>query len=109
MIYLMNACELKSKMDKEDSLTVIDCREQDEWDTEHIEGALHLPLSSFEQGIEEIKNLKDRPIVLQCRSGRRSLRACKILSDKGFEELYNLEGGILSWIEQGYAVKTNDL
>ena len=45
------------------------------------------------------------PLVLQCRSRKRSLRAYQFLSENSFENLYNLEGGILAWIESEYEIE----
>ena len=47
---------------------------------------------------------KNMPIILYCRSGRRSYLSAIKLSENGFKEVYNLEGGILSWIEIGNEV-----
>ena len=51
---------------------------------------------------------KNMPIILYCRSGRRSYLSAIILSENGFKEVYNLEGGILSWIEIGNEVVFTD-
>lgn len=101
MIGNMTVDELKSKLDKGEEIVLIDCREQGEWDEAHIEQAQLMPLSNFE---EEIKKLEDKgaTIVMQCRSGARSMRACMALQGEGFEKLYNLEGGIMAWSDAGY-------
>lgn len=101
MIGNMTVSELKTKMDNNEDFILIDVREQPEWDEAHIEGALFLPLSNFE---EEMKKLTDtsKTIVCQCRSGKRSLTAASFLQNEGFENLFNLEGGILAWNEAGF-------
>ncbi len=101
MIGSMTVQELKEKLDKNEDLILIDCREQGEWDEAHIKEAQFLPLSNFE---EEMKKLTDtsKTIVCQCRSGKRSLNAAAMLQDEGFENLFNLEGGILAWMDEGY-------
>ena len=43
---------------------------------------------------------KNRPIVVHCKSGVRSLQAIQLLEKQGFDDLYNLEGGILAWQSQ---------
>ena len=48
------------------------------------------------------------PIILYCRSGRRSYLCAVKLSENGFKEVYNLKGGILSWIEIGNEVVFTD-
>lgn len=77
---------------------LIDVREPLEYQTEHIEQAENIPLSTI--SYEDIKN-KDKKIVIHCRSGVRSRSACEKITqhDKSIE-VYNLEGGILDWSQQ---------
>ena len=44
---------------------------------------------------------KERPVAIYCRSGRRSREAAELLVKKGFKKVYNLDKGILNWIEEG--------
>lgn len=101
MIGSMTVQELQEKIQNNEDIVLIDVREQNEWDEAHIEQAQFLPLSNFE---DEAKKLTDpsKIIVCQCRSGKRSLTAATHLMGEGFENLFNLEGGILAWIEAGY-------
>jgi len=95
---------LKEKLDKGENIILVDCREQDEWDDGHIEQASLMPLSNFESEAEKLTD-KNAEIILQCRSGKRSLQAATYLEEQGFSNLTNLEGGILGWIEQGLPTK----
>ncbi len=101
----MNVTELKERMDKKADFILIDCREQNEWNEGHIEGAVFVPLSEFHGLWSEVLTDadKDKELILQCRSGRRSLSACQILLAEGFSNLNNLEGGILDWEAEGFA------
>lgn len=103
MIKTMSVDELKRKMDAGETFTLIDCREQNEWDQGHIPGAKLIPLSRFNEHISELKNSDE--IILQCRSGVRSLKACQILLENDFENLANLEGGILDWENKGHEIQ----
>lgn len=76
---------------------IIDVREQDEWNELHIEGAIFIPLASLDSRLDELSQYKDSPIIMQCRSGRRSEIAAKSLMKAGFTQVKNLEGGILAW------------
>ncbi len=105
MIKEIDVQELKDKLDNKDKFVFIDCREQEEWDDAHIEGATLLPLSSFQEGYEKILTDKNAEIVIQCRSGKRSMNACMFLLSKGYTNLSNLEGGIIAWSEAGYPIK----
>jgi rhodanese-related sulfurtransferase len=102
MIKSMNVEELKAKLDNGEEIVVIDCREQMEWNEGHIGAAKLLPLSEFQERFSELS--PDANLVLQCRSGKRSLTACQILLENDYENLTNLEGGILAWIEKGYEI-----
>lgn len=74
---------------------LIDVREPYEYQIAHLEGNL-LPLGNIENETDKIR--RDVPVVVHCRSGKRSLDAIRLLEGKyGFENLYNLEGGILDW------------
>ncbi|MCH9798337.1 MAG: rhodanese-like domain-containing protein [Betaproteobacteria bacterium] len=80
---------------------IVDVREQAEWDEQHIDGAIFIPLNQVENRMSELTQYKDSPIIVQCRSGRRSNIAGAKLIDAGFTKVYNLEGGILAWDKQG--------
>ncbi len=92
--------ELESKIKENKSTILIDCREQTEWDESHVDGFTLIPLSSFEQSLEILKS-KNEDIHIMCRSGKRSMNACMFLEENGYENLYNVSGGILAWKEAG--------
>lgn len=82
---------------------IVDVRERDERNEEHIEGTLFIPLAQLESRMGELTKYKDKPIILQCRSGRRSNIAGESLLKAGFKQVLNMDGGILAWSKQGLA------
>ncbi len=98
----IQAQELKNKMDQKEKLILVDCRELAEWQSGKIPGAIFLPLSEFPEQVESKLKDKNIQIILQCRSGKRSMQAAYFLEEQGFSDLTNLEGGILGWNEEGY-------
>jgi rhodanese-related sulfurtransferase len=96
--------ELKAKLDSKENMQFIDCREKQEWQEAHIVGATLLPLSELEAKFESILKDKNTPIVIHCRSGKRSMNACMFLLSKGYTNLTNVEGGIMSWTTEGFPV-----
>jgi rhodanese-related sulfurtransferase len=72
---------------------IIDVRELSEFNNGHIETALHMPLSTFRDYIDQIKEMNG-PKVFYCRSGNRSGQAVKFLSGLGVTDIYN--GGSLT-------------
>src|SRR4026208_2382335 len=77
--------------------TLIDVREQVEWDAGHIPGAPLTPLGQLDQAIAAAVPDKDTEIILQCRSGARSGRGTAQLMALGYTNVVNLTGGILQW------------
>ncbi len=103
MIDTMNVTELNKKLTANENIILIDCREQNEWDEAHIKQARFMPLSNFAAEMTAMSEVpKDAIIVCQCRSGKRSLQAAMHLQNEGFENLFNLEGGILAWNEENF-------
>ena len=85
-------------MDNGDTFTLIDVREEHEFDVCNIEGATLIPLGKFH---DEIGNLnKSHQYVIHCRSGKRSAKACELMLEEGFSDVFNLAGGILEWAQE---------
>ena len=83
----------------------VDVRTSKEFSQGHIANAINIDFksSSFEEEIKKLDTLK--PIVIYCRSGRRSAMSTKILDKVGFDEIYDLKGGVLNWTKQGKALE----
>lgn len=91
----INANEL-AKMMKEEDLLLVDVRTPREYQYDgHIAGSRLLPLNALMQRVDELP--RDQKIVMVCRSGNRSQVACEQLARLGYENLYNLSGGIIGW------------
>ncbi|MDB5031861.1 rhodanese-like domain-containing protein [Mucilaginibacter sp.] len=86
--------ELKEKLDSGEDFQLIDVREDFEYETSNIGGIL-IPLGGII--IEADKISKDKPVVVMCRSGKRSAAAIMQLEQLGYTNLANLKGGILAW------------
>lgn len=80
-----------------DDALVLDVREDKEWAEGHIPHAKHIPLGQLPNRIAELEKYKGKPIVVSCRSGNRSVTACRTLKKHGFEQAHNLTGGIIAW------------
>jgi len=94
--------ELKKRRDSQSDLCIIDVREQDEWDEQHIPGAIHIPKDKIADNITGVTSQKNHPIYLHCRGGTRSLWAGQRLIELGYTDVYSIDGGITAWIESGY-------
>jgi rhodanese-related sulfurtransferase len=80
-----------------DDALILDVREDKEFTAGHIPKARHIPLGQLDKRLKELDKFKSRPVLVNCRSGQRSARACGILKKAGFETVYNLAGGITAW------------
>jgi adenylyltransferase/sulfurtransferase len=89
------AKELKRLIDSGAHFTLIDVREQNEYDLCHINGSRLMPLSQLRSRVKELDVTNE--YVLYCHTGERSGRAVNLLSQLGFKNVKNLEGGIDAW------------
>ena len=76
--------------------TFLDVRTNSEYSAGHIPNSLHIPLNELEGRMSEIESIKDKNIIVYCRSGARSSKATKTLLRNGFN-VFNLSGGIMGW------------
>lgn len=100
----IDAKTLKEWLDK-DQVLLIDVREPEECLVARIEQAINIPLAGLR--IEDVisDESQNKKIVIQCRSGVRSMSACvKLMEAEPSLELYNFGGGILEWNERGYPI-----
>ena len=84
-------------------VTIVDVR--DDWElkeTGFIKDALHIPLDNLLQRLDEIK--RDKPVIMICRSGKRSGQGVRMLSQKGFDRIANLTGGMVAWLDRDFPV-----
>ena len=88
--------EAKEMMDTQDVI-ILDVREQDEYDSGHIPGAVLLPVGSIDEDTAaEVIPEKDSTVLVYCRSGNRSKTASSALAELGYTNIYEF-GGINTW------------
>ena len=90
--------EVKERLDNGEELVIFDVREPYEYENDHIK-AENMPLATIPARIPELESLKDKEIILCCRSGGRSGQATFFLKQRGFTGVRNLVGGMLAWKE----------
>ena len=76
------------------SLSVLDVREVDEFESLHLEGAQNLPLSQLTDTYDQLD--KDLVYYVICKSGMRSARACQFLAEQGYDVI-NVQGGMTAF------------
>ena len=102
----MDVLEFSKKI-TESGVVVLDVRTPGEFAEGYIEGAQMIDFQggSFETEIASLD--KDVTYAVYCRSGNRSGQAVKIMQDAGFGNLFNLEGGVIDWANQGMPLVKN--
>lgn len=87
----------KAMMDEQPDAVVLDVREDYEYESGHIPGAVLLPVGDISrQSAQKAIGQPDRIVLVYCRSGARSRMAAQLLADLGYTQVYEF-GGILSW------------
>ena len=74
----------------------LDVRTDSEHMNGHIPGSKHVPLNTISENNKDLFEIKNKKIIVYCRSGNRSLTATKMLSTYGFE-VENMSGGMMRW------------
>ena len=87
------------KESSKDSFVLLDVREEYEIEIASI-GGTNIPLSIIPEKTDELSKFKDQKLVVMCRSGGRSAKVVQYLDSQGFQDVYNLKGGILAWNEE---------
>lgn len=90
--------ELNKKKEAGDSFTLLDVREPHEVHISKIENSMLIPLDDLPDRLNELD--KNKEIVIMCRSGGRSAKACELLQKNGFDNVSNLKGGVNEWAKK---------
>ncbi len=89
--------ELKELKDKNADFQLIDVREEHEVEICEIDGQ-HIAMDQIPHNLDKIS--KTKKVIIHCRSGARSASICSFLENQGFDNVYNLKGGILAWADE---------
>jgi rhodanese-related sulfurtransferase len=98
MLKTISPKALKERLDAGEAITVIDVREGWELQRSALDFATHIPMNSIPDRIDEVP--KDTPVVIMCKVGGRSEAVTEYLDSLGYDNVINLEGGILGWARE---------
>ncbi len=93
----LDAETFAAEIDAADRPLILDVRSPAEFQMGHLSGAKNINVMdrSFQANIQKLNS--NQPVYVYCKSGARSKAACGVLSKQGFEEIYNLRGGVMAW------------
>ncbi len=89
---------VRQLIEKGEDFLLLDCRTPMEWETGSIDHAINLPLQQFSTRFSEVEPHRDKPIVVFCKSGNRSVIVAKFLQLAGFKHVRSMSGGYEAWI-----------
>ena len=96
--------QAKFLIESKPSLIILDVRTQEEYDSDHIEGAILIPVDEIEGRLDELS--KNDELLVYCRTGNRSTNAVNILQANGFTKIFHMNDGITGWIQAGSQIIT---
>jgi hydroxyacylglutathione hydrolase len=99
----LSASELHRLMTKGGPLSLVDVRAPREYEADHIDGAVNIPAPDLRKRFAELD--KTGPVVLVCSTGHRSSLAAGIIEQHGFEDVYNVAGGMTGYVAAGFAAE----
>ncbi len=108
----ISAAEAKQMVEEQPDALILDVREDHEWASGHIPGAVHVPLGQLDFQADpegprpntELTTRSDKLIVAQCHTGQRSILAADLLQKMGYRNVVSMKAGIAGWARQGYPI-----
>ena len=97
-----NVAEVKARLDRMETLILVDVREDHEWNEGRLPGAVHLGRGILERDAEEKFPDKNAELVLYCGGGFRSALAAETMQKMGFTRVLSMDGGFRGWREAGH-------
>lgn len=102
----VTVAETQARMAENPDAKLIDVREDNEWQTAHAAGAVHLGKGIIERDIEQLVPDKATELILYCGGGYRSALAADVLQKMGYTNVYSMAGGWKAWKEDGGEIST---
>jgi len=93
--------EVKKKMDAREPFILVDVREESEWASGHLPGAIHLSRGTIERDIEQRIPATSEKVILYCGGGFRSALVADNLQKMGYANVESMDGGWRGWLDAG--------
>ena len=103
-VTVQKAYDLVQENEGNTDFVVLDVRTPDEYAEGYIEGAINIDYyaDDFENSLDKLD--KDKTYLVYCRSGRRSAEARDVMTELGFQNIYNMTGGFQDWQSEDYPI-----
>ena len=98
----INSTQAKALLAKDKRIVLLDVRTPEEYRQAHLRGALLIPLGELQKRVQEIP--RDRPLLVYCAVGARSVSAADFLAARGYREIFQMSDGLVGWYKNGYPI-----
>jgi len=104
---MVDITELKQRLDNNEDLLLLDVRTAEDYVGEqgHVAGSKLIPLEELEQRMDELGEYLEKPVIIICRTDRKSAKAAQLLAQKGFADVHVARMGMTDWIKKGYTIE----
>lgn len=99
----LSSPDAKALIASKSNLFLLDVRTPEEYRQVHLKGARLIPLNELEKRVKEVP--RNKPILVYCAVGARSLQAARYLSALGYRQVYQISDGIVGWYTKGFPVE----
>ena len=99
----ISSTQAQALIAKDKKLVLLDVRTPDEYRQAHLHGAQLIPLGELAQRIKEVP--RDRPLLVYCSVGARSVSAAGLLAARGYRDVYQMSDGLVGWYRNGYPIE----
>jgi hydroxyacylglutathione hydrolase len=99
----LTAADLHARLAGGEPLTVLDVRQDAEWDLGHLPGAVHIENGRL--AWDRLPFAPDQPIAIHCASGTRAMTGASVLARRGYTNIIQVEGGFRAWQRAGYEIE----
>ncbi len=102
MARLMSSTELAARLEQDDSVILTDVRDPEEFEKDHIPGAVNIPLEALTEKAKEFKKSQRIIVYGETHADEASNRAAEMLEGMGFRRVSDFDGGVYAWKQAGY-------
>lgn len=87
-----------------DNAVIIDVSEAAEYKNGHIKNAINVPIKELKNKLPDLHKYSDRAVLIVCKNGNQSNRACQVLKQSKFSNVHNISGGLHNWMESNLPI-----
>lgn len=87
-----------------ENAVIIDVSEAADFKNGHIKNAINVPIKELKNKLSDLQKYSDKAVLMICKSGNQSNRACKVLKQSKFSNVHNISGGLHNWMESNLPV-----